>query len=124
MVLPVAEKQFINNIAVGLHITLIAAEWIKLEHGCVYTLLFVATTIEVKFVQSTENQLINSKDLLDIIELCAVELVTLIYKDIRAKALFQMMRSRLVLTDDVAMRKSLSELARTLFSLPVRIEFL
>lgn len=123
MVLPVAGNHFTNDVAVGLRTTLKDAERVKLEHGCAYTPLLEATTIEVELVQGTGNQLINSRDLLHIIEPRAVELLTLVHEDITAKALLPMMRSGLVLTGGGALLKGMPELACALFSLPVRVGF-
>ncbi|MCL4229091.1 cell division protein FtsA [Candidatus Dependentiae bacterium] len=123
MVLPVAGNHFTNDIAVGLRTTLKDAERVKLEHGCAYTPLLEAATIEVELVQGTGNQRVSSKDLLCIIEPRAVELLTLIHEDITAKALLPMMRSGLVLTGGGALLKGIPELACALFSLPVRVGF-
>jgi len=124
VVLPVAGNHFTNDIAVvGLRTTLKDAERVKLEYGCADTPLLEEVTIEVELVQGAGNQLVSNKELLCIIEPRAVELFTLIYEDIAAKALLPMMQSGLVLTGGGAMLKGMPELAHTLFSLPVRVGF-
>jgi cell division protein FtsA len=124
MVLPVAGNHFTNDIAIGLRTTLKDAERIKKEFGCAYSpLIDAANLFEVELVHGQEKQVISRHDLVSIIEPRAVEILTLVHQDIASKGLLPLMRAGLVLTGGGSLLHGMPELARTIFSMPVRVGF-
>lgn len=124
MVLPVAGNHFTNDIAIGLRTTLKDAERIKKEFGCAYSpLIDMEDLFEVELVHGQEKQVISRHDLVSIIEPRAVEILTLVHQDIASKGLLPLMRAGLVLTGGGSLLHGMPELARTIFSMPVRVGF-
>jgi cell division protein FtsA len=122
MVLPIAGNHFTNDIAVGLRTTLKEAERIKKGFGlAMVELLTEDDVIEVEMIQGTEKRIILLKDLVEIIQPRAQELLTLVHEEVTKYHLEPFMRSGLVLTGGGALLRGCQELAQQIFNVPVRV---
>lgn len=122
MVLPVAGNHFTNDVAVGLRTTLKEAERIKKEYGVAYLeLLKENRLIEIAAVEGNKKQEIELKKLVEILNPRAEEILTLVHEEILKRHLRSYVTAGLVLTGGGSLLKGIDELARRIFSIPVRI---
>lgn len=122
MVLPVAGNHFTNDVAVGLRTTLKEAERIKKEFGVAYhELLTENKTIEIVSVEGNKTQQIELKKLVEIINPRAQEILSIVHEEILKRHLRSYVTAGLVLTGGGSLLKGIDELARKIFSIPVRI---
>ena len=122
MVLPVAGNHFTNDIAVGLCTTIKDAERIKKQYGVACSMVLKQDQpIEMEMVQGVHKQVINSSDLLRIIEPRAQEVLSLVHDEIISKKLTHFTTTGLVLTGGGSLLQGIQELAETIFDMPVRI---
>jgi cell division protein FtsA len=122
MVLPVAGNHFTNDIAIGLHTTRKEAERIKKEFGICYAPLIQANTVfDIEMIQGLDKQQVCQADLNAILQPRATEILSIVYEDIMRRELLSLMSAGFVLTGGGALLRGMTELAQTIFSVPVRI---
>jgi len=122
MVLPVAGNHFTNDVAVGLRTTLKEAERIKKEYGVAFAeFLKENRAVEIASVEGNKKQTIEVKRLVEIIQPRAQEILTLVHEEILKRHLRSYVTAGLVLTGGGSLLKGIDELARRIFSIPVRI---
>jgi cell division protein FtsA len=113
---------FTNDLAVGLRTPIPEAERIKRQHGCAAAhLLHQDGSIEIASVGDRPPRTIFSRNLTDIIEPRALELLSLIADDLRRAGLDAQIPAGFVLTGGGARLNGLEELTEQMYHLPVRI---
>lgn len=113
---------FTNDLAVGLRTPIPEAEKIKHRHGCASgDLLREDGAIEIASVGDRPPRTIFARNLTDIIEPRAQELLSLICDDLRRAGMERQIPAGFVLSGGGAKLNGLPELAEHVFELPVRI---
>jgi cell division protein FtsA len=113
---------FTNDLAVGLRTPIPEAERIKRQHGCAAAhLLRQDGSIEIASVGARPPRTIFSRNLIDIIEPRAMELLSLIADDLRRAGLDSQIPAGLVLAGGGSRLDGLEELTEQMFHLPLRI---
>jgi cell division protein FtsA len=113
---------FTNDLAVGLRTPIPEAERIKRQHGCAAShLLLQDGSIEIASVGDRPPRTIFSRNLTDIIEPRAMELLSLIADDLRRAGLDAQIPAGFVLAGGGARLNGLEELTEQMYHLPVRI---
>ncbi len=113
---------FTNDLAVGLRTPIPEAEKIKRQHGCASAhLLREDGSIQIATVGDRPPRMIFSRNLTDIIEPRAQELLTLISDDLRRAGLDSQIPAGFVLAGGGARLNGLLEMTEQAFQLPVRI---
>lgn len=121
MVLPIAGNHFTHDLAIGLCTTRNEAERIKQQYGIVHeAYLDKHLFIEYASIQQTK-KMISQECALDILKPRAVEVFSLINKEIKTKKLQGYMPMGLVLTGGGSLLCGMEEVAQELFAVPVRI---
>lgn len=122
MVLPIAGNHFTNDIAMGIHTTLKEAERIKQTYGFAQaSLLDYDCTLDIEMADGAHKQQIKQSLLVNIIEQRAHEMLSMIQQEIITYKLKPYMTTGLVLTGGGALLKGMTELAQTIFAVPIRI---
>lgn len=124
MVLPVAGNHFTNDIAACLRVTLDTAERIKQQYGVAcLDVLEQDELIDVEMIHGGDKRLVHTTDLTAILEPRAQELLTIIHDEIISKNLQAYAQAGLVLTGGGSLLHGMTELAKTIFQMPVRIGY-
>lgn len=119
--IPVGGQHFTHDVAVGLRTPQFAAEIIKKKHGCAMASMVNETeTVEVEGVGGRKARVIPRKDLADVIEARAEEILNLIANDLRMSGLIPMLGAGIVLTGGGSQLEGLIELGEFIFDIPVR----
>lgn len=122
MVLPIAGNHFTHDVAVGLQTTIQDAERVKKEFGCADTSLIESPLqFQVQAAHGTHQQQVDQLYLANIIEMRAIELLSLIKKEIDMYTLTPMMPTGVVLTGGGSLLKGMTNVAHATFHTPVRI---
>ena len=120
--IPVGGDHFTNDLAVGLRTPIPEAEKIKREHACVFReLMLEDTAIEIASVGNRPPRTIHARNLFEIVEPRANELLMLIRDELRRSGLAEQIPAGIVLTGGGAHLRGLVELAEHIFNLPVRV---
>lgn len=120
-VIPVGGQHFTHDIAVGLRTPQVAAEQLKKKHGCAMaTMVADSDTVEVEGVGGRNVRMIPRKDLADVIEARAEEVLNFLANDIRTSGLVPMLGSGIVLTGGSSQLEGLVEMGEFIFDIPVR----
>jgi cell division protein FtsA len=113
---------FTNDLAVGLRTPIPEAESIKREHACSWRELMGADTpIEIASVGDRPPRTIFARNLCEIVEPRARELLSLIREELRRAGLDSQIPAGIVMTGGGAQLRGLLELTEKVFSLPVRL---
>ena len=113
---------FTNDLAVGLRTPIPEAEKIKRQHGCAAArLLRDDGAIQIATVGDRPPRTIFSRNLTDIIEPRAQELLTLISEDLRRAGLDRQIPAGFILAGGGARLNGLVEMTEQAFQLPVRV---
>jgi cell division protein FtsA len=113
---------FTNDLAVGLRTPIPEAEKIKHHHGCAAAyLLHSDGAIEIASVGDRPPRTIFARNLTEIIEPRAQELLSFIADDLRRAGLNSQIPAGIVMTGGGARLRGLSEIAEEGFHLPVRL---
>jgi cell division protein FtsA len=120
-VIPVGGTHFTHDVAVGLRTPQVAAEDLKKKHGCAMgSMVNENETIEVEGVGGRKARSIPRKDLADVLEARAEEVLNLVANDVRMSGLLPMMGSGIVLTGGSSQLDGLVEMGEFIFDVPVR----
>jgi cell division protein FtsA len=113
---------FTNDLAVGLRTPIPEAEKIKHRHGCACSeLLSDDGAIEIASVGDRPPRTIFARNLTDIIEPRAQELLTMVGEDLRRAGLERQIPAGFVLAGGAAQLNGFGELAEHVLQLPVRL---
>ena len=113
---------FTNDLAVGLRTPIPEAESAKREHACAWReIMGVDTPIEIGSVGDRPPRTVFARNLCEIVEPRAHELLTMVREDLRRAGLDSQIPAGIVLTGGGARLRGLHELAEKIFSLPVRL---
>jgi cell division protein FtsA len=113
---------FTNDLAVGLRTPIPEAESIKREHACAWReLMGTDTPIEIASVGDRPPRTIFVRNLCEIVEPRAHELLTILREELRRAGLDSQIPAGLVLTGGGAQLRGLVELTERVFRLPVRL---
>jgi len=122
MVLPVAGNHFTHDVAIGLRTTLQEAERVKKEYGYAsMELLEEDQLFEVQAVHGAQKHIVQQTELINILQPRAQEILTIVHEEILKKHLQSFIATGLVLTGGGSLLRGMTELAQTIFSVPVRI---
>jgi cell division protein FtsA len=121
-VLAVGGNHITNDIAAGLRTPLMAAERIKCEYGTAITAgVSKADIIEVPSVGGRSPRVLSKLVLAEIIEPRASEIFALIQREIIKAGCEDLLTSGVVLTGGTANLPGITQIAESVFNLPVRI---
>jgi cell division protein FtsA len=113
---------FTNDLAVGLRTPIPEAESAKREHACAWREIMGADTpIEIGSVGDRPPRTVFARNLCEIVEPRAHELLTMVREDLRRAGLDSQIPAGMILTGGGARLRGLIELAEKMFSLPVRL---
>ncbi|MFN7904713.1 MAG: cell division protein FtsA [Pseudobdellovibrionaceae bacterium] len=119
--IPVGGSHFTHDVAIGLRTPQVAAEELKKKYGCALSSMVKEDeTVEVEGVGGRKARLISRKDLSDVIEARAEEVMGLVYHDLSQHGILPMLGSGIVLTGGASILEGLSELGEYVFEVPVR----
>src|SRR5713226_7658108 len=119
---PIGGDHFTNDLAVGLRTPIPEAERIKRRHGCAASAFMKADgPIEIASVGDRPPRTIFARQLTDIIEPRAQELLALIRDDLQRAGLDRQIPAGFVLAGGGAKLNALIDLAELYFHLPMRI---
>lgn len=120
-VIPVGGQHFSHDVAVGLRTPQVSAEDIKKKYGCALaSLISENETIEVEGVGGRKSRTVLRKDLAEVLEPRAEELLQLLHNDIRMSGLMAMLGSGVVFTGGGSLLEGLVEMGEFVFDIPVR----
>lgn len=113
---------FTNDLAVGLRTPIPEAEAVKREHACAWRELMGADTpIEIASVGDRPPRAIFTRNLCEIVEPRARELLSLVRDELRRAGLDSQIPAGLVMTGGGAQLRGFPELTEKIFSMPVRL---
>lgn len=120
-VIPVGGMHFTHDVAVGLRTPQVAAEDLKKKYGCAMaSMVSENETIEVEGVGGRKSRAIPRKDLADVLEARAEEILSLVANDVRLSGHMPMLGSGIVLTGGASQLDGLVEMGEFVFDIPVR----
>jgi cell division protein FtsA len=120
-VIPVGGQHFTHDVAVGLRTPQMSAEDLKKKHGCAMSSLVADhESIDVDGVGGRKSRQIPRKDLADVLEARAEEVLSLIADDVRRSGFVPVLGSGLVLTGGASQLEGLIEMGEFIFEIPVR----
>lgn len=120
-VIPVGGQHFTQDVAVGLRTPQIFAEEIKKKYGCALANLVSETeSIEVEGVGGRKSRSVLRKDLAEVIEPRAEEILQLVAKDIEQSGLGAFLGAGVVLCGGTSQMDGLVEMGEFIFDIPVR----
>jgi cell division protein FtsA len=120
-VLPVGGQHFTHDIAVGLRTPQIAAEDLKKRFGsAMMSLVADEETIDVEGVGGRKTRTVHRKELAEVIEPRAEEILHMVYTEIKQSGLSQHLGSGVVLTGGGSQLQGLAEMGEFIFDIPVR----
>ncbi len=119
--IPVGGSHFTHDIAVGLRTPQAAAEELKKKFGCAMSGLIEAQeAIEVEGVGGRKSRTVLRKDLAEVIEPRAEEVLQMIHQDIHRSGLLPMLGSGVVLTGGGSQLDGMIEMGEFVLDIPVR----
>ncbi len=120
-VLPVGGQHFTQDIAIGLRTPQLAAEDIKKKYGCaLVSLVAEDEMIDVEGVGGRKARTLRRRDLAEVIEPRAEEILQMIAKDIQQSGLLPFLGAGIVLTGGSSELDGLVEMGEFIFDIPVR----
>ena len=120
-VIPVGGQHFTQDIAIGLRTPQVSAEEIKKTYGiAMSSLIHEDETIEVEGVGGRKSRTVLKKDLADVIEPRAEEIIQMIQNDLRLSGLLPLLGSGIVLTGGCSQLQGLVEMGEFILDIPVR----
>lgn len=120
-VLPIGGQHFTQDIAIGLRTPQLSAEDIKKRYGCaLVSLVTDDEVIEVEGVGGRKSRSLRRRDLAEVIEPRAEEILQMIAKDIQQSGLLPFLGAGIVLTGGSSELEGLVEMGEFIFDIPVR----
>lgn len=119
--IPVGGQHVTQDIAIGLRTPQVSAEEVKKKHGCALAALIQDDeVIEVEGVGGRKSRSVKRRDLAEVIEPRAEEILQMIQNDIRLSGLLPVLGSGVVLTGGASELEGLVEMGEFIFDVPVR----
>lgn len=120
-VLPIGGQHFTQDIAIGLRTPQLAAEEVKKKYGCaLVSLVKDDENIEVEGVGGRKSRTLRRRDLAEVIEPRADEILQMIARDIQQSGLQPFLGAGVVLTGGCSELEGLVEMGEFIFDVPVR----
>jgi len=121
-VIPIAGDQVSNDIAVALRTPTKFAEQIKIKHACAMPQMAAASQmIEVPSMVPSKPREISKRSLAEVVGARYEELFSLVHAELRRSGFDRLISSGVVLTGGASMVEGATELAESIFQMPVRI---
>jgi len=121
-VIPIGGDHFTNDLAVGLHITLPEAEWIKCHYGnAVVTSVSQSAEIELTGMPGFEPRVVRQRLLCEILEPRARELFHMLRDNLRHGGVLEALGAGCVITGGGARLAGLLDVAESQLRVPARI---
>jgi len=121
-VLSLGGNNLTSDIAIGLHTPLDEAEKIKIEYGsCVPQAINIEESIEVMATGSQVRRTLPRQILSEILELRVEEIFQIIKKEVLKSNMENMVTSGVVLTGGSSLLTDITEVAESIFDLPIRL---
>jgi cell division protein FtsA len=118
---PVGGTHFTQDIAVGLRTPQSSAEQVKIKYGCAMSSLVSETeTIEVDGVGGRKSRAVLRKDLSEVIEPRAEELLQLLSQDLKRSGLLPFLGSGVVLVGGGSLLEGFTDMGEFVLDIPVR----
>jgi cell division protein FtsA len=122
--IPIGGDHFTNDLAVGLHVPVPEAEWLKIEFGnCVVTSVPSSSELELAASDAQPARLIKQRHLSEILEPRARELFQLLRENLRQGGVLEALGAGCILTGGGARLLGLAEIAESLLRVPARIGY-
>ncbi len=118
--IPIGGNHFTNDIAIGLRIPFAEAERLKKDYGCAITSMIKDAEV-IDIPQAGQQKNIARKQLAEIIQPRAEELIDLIKDELTLCSGYSIATSGIVLTGGGSLLEGFDSLAESLLGLPVRI---
>lgn len=122
--IPIGGDHFTNDLAVGLHIPVPEAEFLKTEFGnCVVTSVPSSSELELAPSEAQPARLIKQRHLSEILEPRARELFHLLRDNLRQGGVLEALGAGCILTGGGARLLGLTEVAESLLRVPARVGY-
>jgi cell division protein FtsA len=123
-VIPLGGDHFTNDLAVGLHISLEEAEFLKLHYGnCVVTSVPSGNEVEVSGTAGRPPRTVSQRFLSEILEPRARELFNMLRDNLRQGGVLEALGAGCILTGGGARLAGLLDVAESLLRVPARIGY-
>ncbi len=123
-VIPIGGDHFTNDLAVGLHIPVQEAEWLKCQYGhAVVTSVSQSYEVEVHGMPGHEPKVVRQRLLAEILEPRARELFQLLRDNLRQGGVFEALGAGCILTGGGARLAGMLDVAESLLRVPARIGY-
>lgn len=120
-VIPVGGQHFTHDVAVGLRTPQIFAEELKVKYGlAMASLVSDDDVMEVEGVGGRKTRTVLRREIAEVIEPRAEEILQLIQNDLRMSGLLPLMGSGVVLTGGASQLEGLVEMGEFIFDIPIR----
>ncbi len=123
-VIPIGGDHFTNDLAVGLHISLEEAEFLKLHYGnCVVTAVSSSSEVEVSGTPGRPPRTVAQRFLSEILEPRGRELFNMMRDNLRQGGVLEALGAGCILTGGGARLAGLLDIAESLLRVPARIGY-
>ncbi|HEY0795568.1 MAG TPA: cell division protein FtsA [Acidisarcina sp.] len=123
-VIPIGGDHFTNDLAVGLHISVPEAEWLKCEYGAsVVTSVSQSAEIELVGIAGREPRMVRQRLLAEILEPRTRELFNLMRENLRQGGVLEALGAGCILTGGGSRLAGILDVAESLLRVPARIGY-
>lgn len=123
-VIPIGGDHFTNDLAVGLHVPVPEAEWLKREYGnAVVTSVSQRAEVELRGIAGQEPRLVRQRLLSEILEPRARELLHMLRDNLRQGGVLEALGAGCILTGGGARLAGLLDVTESLLRVPARIGY-
>jgi cell division protein FtsA len=123
-VIPVGGDHFTNDLAVGLHISVQEAEWIKCQYGnTVVTSVGQSSEVELRGMPGHEPRVVRQRLVAEILEPRARELFHLLRDNLRQGGVFEALGAGCILTGGGSRLSGMLDVAESQLRVPARIGY-
>jgi cell division protein FtsA len=121
-IIAIGGQHITNDIAIGLRASQQESEQLKMEHGCaLQELVSDLDSIQVQGVTGRHARRLKRKELVEIIEPRAAEILNLIKKELQKSGYDHQLAAGVVLTGGTSLLEGLVDLGEIILSLPVKL---
>ncbi len=123
-VIPIGGDHFTNDLAVGLHVCVEEAEFLKINYGnCVVTAVPSSSEVEISGTPGHPTRMISQRSLGEILEPRARELFHLLRDNLRTGGVLEALGAGCILTGGGARLAGLLDVAESLLRVPARVGY-